>query len=88
MIVVTIQFNMNNTTSSDFAAASNKTELMVLVILIKLSIFCVYKLAQMCVKIYKKHNEKVINTHMIKFKEFNKAKVAEQTENRDVETAT
>lgn len=76
---------MNGTDSTQSPIIqSNNTEMMIFVILIKLTILFVYKLANLCIKVYKKHNTKVIQNHMKAYKDFNTSEAAQQTAQSEI----
>lgn len=71
--------SVSNTTEMAEVQRENKTECLLLIIVIKLTILVLLNLVKACNKLYKKHNEKVINQHTKSLKEFTSSNAQRET---------
>lgn len=46
---------------------NQNSQLLIIIILVKLTIFCAFKIVNLCRKVYKKHNEVVLKKNLTKY---------------------
>lgn len=81
MSTIAIEIKMNNTVIEQQVRSSDKTELYILIILIKLTVFALLKIAKACANAYTSHNQRVIHRH-------NKTSIAEMQRKKEAKTDT
>lgn len=77
MVQMIIEFKMNSTTVEK-STSSDKSELYLFIIVVKLTLLFVFKVIRLGINLYKEHNKKVIAKHEKTFKNFNKSAAASE----------
>lgn len=77
MLKITIRFN---SAQNKMEENNKKSEILIVIILVKLSILCALKLFKMCSKIYKKHNEVVLKKNFKQYIDTEKGNQASTSE--------